>query len=722
MSDDTFFHSFWRLMSSQTLNEKWYMDVFSSTFLKAAELASDDERREFIARISNKENLIIFSPLQQSAIRVLASFLEKRHDESGVDFITLLYSSPAETLLSLLQSPDVSFILSRGLLDESAISLFFSQFDIHVVPLNRVEETKNIFSKIPILTENISQILSNTVHEIADWWHSEFRVGYDLELSLSFLAQTPRVRLFKQIDDKRLKEKFLFTVAIGIRELAEGSSAGPELRRIFFTVPKIGDVMNRWLAIEIGKYNTNLVSAVKAWIHTSGPSGIEDLRGVIRGAFEGPESKITLPSGGRVDERIGLFLENNGEQFVYLPCAASVETIKTIISHFPSFFEIDLNGSVKLTSLGAKLTAVDPTEIKPRTTTTTAALTLGLESEIDLSGNPTQSTNNTVDDLRDILLRELLHRLPQNAFLHRPYPTKVQAGVYRFGTREVTFHVKGGELFVYRVGEFVSETDGVEFIAREFGVAADKLRKSSEDPSSMKINGDQRRRPIDWQNKILLHRLVRRGLKVGDTTWRENWIRSGGGDPKTAQLDTLVKFLERNIAHAAKQNWAKDLLYFPEGKEERPLENVLSDSDGEMKKLGFSAPAAAGEVRSNYKTRLCAMFQQGRCTRGDGCGYAHGESDLRGGQSSSSSAVASQFFKTRLCNAFLEGRCNRGAGCSYAHSETERVAPGTGVVRRDVKGTQDLRLAAKMEVMGKKREPERYGSSNKKSRIDVNEL
>jgi hypothetical protein len=52
-----------------------------------------------------------------------------------------------------------------------------------------------------------------------------------------------------------------------------------------------------------------------------------------------------------------------------------------------------------------------------------------------------------------------------------------------------------------------------------------------------------------------------------------------------------------------------------------------------------------------------------------------------------------------MCNAFLEGRCTRGSACSYAHSESERVASASGVPRRDMKITEDLRLAEKRKAM-----------------------
>ena len=360
----------------------------------------------------------------------------------------------------------------------------------------------------------------------------------------------------------------------------------------------------------------------------------------------------------------------------------------------------------------------------------------GLHSEVD-TGAAQDASSHMQEDLIDVLLKEILNKLPQNAFLNRPYPTKVQSGVYRFGTREVTLHTKGGALFVYRVGGYVSEGDAVEFIAREFGVSVDKISSTANLASTARTPGynpvptsGSTRKPMEWDNMEFLIRFVRRGLRARDPVWEAGWSASvGGGDPRGQSKDVLAKFLEHHVAHAARQEWARDLLYTDDGtsrrRERSESSGLDSDHDDRSKRRLVAGPPStfinptgpgvqSAESHPNYKTRLCMNFPMGKCTRGAGCAYAHGESDLRGG--AAAAAAPTQYYKTRMCNAFLEGRCTRGAGCSYAHSESERVAFASGVVRRDVKSSEDVRLAEKRKAMARTRG---RSSSRSRSRDDA---
>ena len=49
-----------------------------------------------------------------------------------------------------------------------------------------------------------------------------------------------------------------------------------------------------------------------------------------------------------------------------------------------------------------------------------------------------------------------------------------------------------------------------------------------------------------------------------------------------------------------------------------------------------------------FKTALCKFFEQGNCTNGDSCTYAHGVEELQ------------PLYKAKLCNFFLQGVCTRG--------------------------------------------------------------
>ncbi|KAF8822572.1 zinc finger (CCCH type) motif-containing protein [Cardiosporidium cionae] len=61
------------------------------------------------------------------------------------------------------------------------------------------------------------------------------------------------------------------------------------------------------------------------------------------------------------------------------------------------------------------------------------------------------------------------------------------------------------------------------------------------------------------------------------------------------------------------------------------------------------------------KTKICADFQNGKCSRGDGCPYAHGDSEIR---------PLPDLRKTKMCTAHIAGRCTK-ENCRFAHSKEE---------------------------------------------------
>jgi len=64
-----------------------------------------------------------------------------------------------------------------------------------------------------------------------------------------------------------------------------------------------------------------------------------------------------------------------------------------------------------------------------------------------------------------------------------------------------------------------------------------------------------------------------------------------------------------------------------------------------------------------YKTKLCKFSRKGKCTRGDGCVYAHSEKEIQ---------PLPNFHKTRFCVQFgTSGFCEQGELCSYAHQAAE---------------------------------------------------
>jgi len=73
------------------------------------------------------------------------------------------------------------------------------------------------------------------------------------------------------------------------------------------------------------------------------------------------------------------------------------------------------------------------------------------------------------------------------------------------------------------------------------------------------------------------------------------------------------------------------------------------------------------------KTRICNFFQQGRCTWGTSCRFAHHSDEL---------STAPDLTKTKLCFNFFRRRCN-DSECSFAHGHQELRAT-TGVYKTEL--------------------------------------
>jgi len=788
----TFFKSFWRLVFSQVQSfttgddsekaKKMVKDLFSTTFGKAVEYAQDDEKKSLSLLIQDKATLLATTSteddedqkkISEKCLQILALWLSSSPDlDSMCSSLTseiLDHHTPA-TVPLLVASPIVNRVLSGFF---PCVDDFVSRLDSILPAIEDVHAKTLLVSSCQVLAKDIESIMQRTITDISEWCHSINRKISDLELTLFALTSSQRITLFRSLvgaHATEFKEKFLVALAVAIRL---GASEEPEsatieaVQKIFFFIPSAGIVMDRWLDKEVKKYNDDVLSRIRRG--TVNQFNLEQFRGVIRGCFDPPAITILeLPFGGHLDSIIADFIAyriNEDGKFKSLPCLMTIETIRTVLGNFTAFFQINDDYRLSLTPVGTRITPLYVQSLPDLP----GPVSLGSGSGMVATDPPSHQFPAQTDDLVDVLLREILQRLPQHAFMHRSYPVKVQPGVYRFGTREVTFHTKGGALFVYRVGDYVSESEAIEFVAREYGVGVDKLKSQQsgsstappppslnrpvqssdfEGPQSQYIPEERKtfvagmRRPMEWENDELMFRIVRRGMKAGDRVWRETWqtfcrtegIPDSQNDPKNQSKNILAKFLESNMAHAARQEWAKNLLYYTI--DDYASLPPLSDAEDE----GFRArhaqqqqPAAAAVHMArpvptgpnpadhpSYKTRLCMMFQQGRCTRGDTCGFAHGESDLRGSGTGGGANVATgnQFFKTRMCNLFLEGRCSRGNACSYAHSESERVAFASGVPRRDMKVTEDLRLAEKRKAMMSSSTSRRSPSPPSKRRND----
>merc|ERR1740117_2694558 len=89
---------------------------------------------------------------------------------------------------------------------------------------------------------------------------------------------------------------------------------------------------------------------------------------------------------------------------------------------------------------------------------------------------------------------------------------------------------------------------------------------------------------------------------------------------------------------------------------------AVAESDGIQSK-GYTSRAerSAGFT----KTRLCKFYQEGNCTRGKKCTFAHGEVDQH---------LQVQPLGMKLCKTLIAtGRC-KNQNCRYAHSKEQMAA------------------------------------------------
>jgi len=89
---------------------------------------------------------------------------------------------------------------------------------------------------------------------------------------------------------------------------------------------------------------------------------------------------------------------------------------------------------------------------------------------------------------------------------------------------------------------------------------------------------------------------------------------------------------------------------------------------------------------SAVKRTFCKFWQEGKCSKGEACTFAHAEHEIgqpivdsswapaahKGQSNDFGNAVAR---KKTLCRFWQEGKCAKGSGCTYAHGEQEIGQP-----------------------------------------------
>lgn len=108
------------------------------------------------------------------------------------------------------------------------------------------------------------------------------------------------------------------------------------------------------------------------------------------------------------------------------------------------------------------------------------------------------------------------------------------------------------------------------------------------------------------------------------------------------------------------------------------------------------------QVRSVYKTTLCAHHKKGTCELGVNCNFAHGNRELR--------SFENPLYKAQLCTAYEQGGvCQMGTDCLFAHGEDELrsddipvISNGNGVSAEHVNGHNGTAVIAVKDAKEKK--------------------
>lgn len=91
--------------------------------------------------------------------------------------------------------------------------------------------------------------------------------------------------------------------------------------------------------------------------------------------------------------------------------------------------------------------------------------------------------------------------------------------------------------------------------------------------------------------------------------------------------------------------------------------------------VGPNRRRAGEKTRALFvKTEYCRFHAEGKCSRGQSCSFAHGNTELR---------VRPDLTNTTICHFWVKGRCLQGPDCAFAHGVDElRSVPGKPKPRR----------------------------------------
>ncbi|KAF4693114.1 hypothetical protein FOZ60_011898 [Perkinsus olseni] len=532
----------------------------------------------------------------------------------------------------------------------------------------------------------------------------------DVNISLTNASNSPVLKLYKDIPDAALKEDFMTVLALTIREASKIPACKEfveEADREFFVLHTTGkSVLSRWLDKQTQKHNSRALDDYKNYL-SKGPTEADAAIQAFTSILPLGSREFSLPFGADIDRAITNFhsTEINSSKTARLPRdVLTADTVGSILRLLGvGVFEVDIRNTtakcisqpgsrvsnlkkiqmadtaasqedtsdIVIMSMGAAvgpgadtastLAAGVAAQAQATLTGATLARTTGSPGgSPDDDGTASSKKNslmssvpslvedntNEAEDLVDLLLKEILSRVPASARKFRPRPRKISKGVYKFGLRDVSLFTRAGSLYVSHIDGIAAkpqygetEVSAASFVASEYGVKdaaglenlTDLLRpasfglqrqqllpgasssvlpgvpstSSSTNVASQSGTEHLVRRTIDWKSFGFLYRLVKLGMDANDPQWQALWDRFSANEglktparPRKQKLETLQKFVEQSLVYAVRKDWAKELLYKKPGDPDPVIEPSDDDESGAESKKG---PAVAIRRKDRHK-------------------------------------------------------------------------------------------------------------------------
>eukprot|EP00397_Hematodinium_sp_SG-2012_P018240 GEMP01018680.1.p1 GENE.GEMP01018680.1~~GEMP01018680.1.p1 ORF type:complete len:815 (+),score=198.93 GEMP01018680.1:202-2646(+) len=458
-----------------------FAEFFKKSFTKTLSLVSEDRKVEFVDHL--QASILKFSAHRQLLLAVLVSVLTRGKDHENTH--RALDAMVEKTLLRFEDPRDAPALIEdighetfQRMIDSMSLEGRRRFVDSSVAALLRIDEKTQrlIIAAVPAISEYIVGELAKRTSQLNDWMRNAPRFpATPLALCdiLTELREASVTNLFPATNDAHSKERFLVALSLVIscvlafrtcsleNRLSWISVAAPEMRTIaldlqtrFFVVEAKGNVLRPWLRGRLKQYNEKASDLFSKLLLDS------PLRDVVKQQIvhllpprinmnQLDEAWIDVQSiEHQLVRRIWDTLVTKASDDVFLPeHTLTKDTVTKVLRSMPNAFEMD--GDLAKVRLGAKLVSMQPREVRAAVQNATQNLLNQVQVE-----EPPQETTREEDTLVDNLLREALEGIDN---LDCIKARRISLGVYEFQNKAVTFVVKNGQLFVYRVGNDVRQ-------------------------------------------------------------------------------------------------------------------------------------------------------------------------------------------------------------------------------------------------------------------------